>query len=445
MISFIQFLNTVSPKVSIWGVKLILSILLILVSFIFLVTRLSDSVHGAGIGNLPVRSVDTMKFSKDIAREKENDLAFDAVIEQHVAHISSLNVTHVAIATPFDKEFVPYLRRWVKVARKYKLKVWYRGNLSGWEGWFNYEKITPATRIILLTDFIKNNEDLFEDGDIFTSCVECENGALGFPVGSQIPAFREFTINEYNAVKKSFRDIGKDVQANYNSMNGELAKHLMDKNTTAEMDGIVAIDHYVHSQEKLVNDINYLESNSGGRIVLGEVGAPIPDIHGDMTELEQRDWLAKLFVKLDKLDNLDGINYWLSYGGSTPLWDPNGKERLAAEVVRNAFGGNTLRAKLVDRKGVIITDAEVISLGETYLVDTNGVFSLPYLYEGQTLEISAKGYPKKTQITLNGKPGTQISLDFEIENSVSSKSLWVTIWRSLTYPFMVIFNLLTGK
>ena len=164
-----------------------------------------------------------------------------------------------------------------------------------------------------------------------------------------------------------------------------------------------------------------------------------------MTELEQRDWLAKLFVKLDKLDNLDGINYWLSYGGSTPLWDPNGKERLAAEVVRNAFGGNTLRAKLVDRKGVIITDAEVISLGETYLVDTNGVFSLPYLYEGQTLEISAKGYPKKTQITLNGKPGTQISLDFEIENSVSSKSLWVTIWRSLTYPFMVIFNLLTGK
>lgn len=282
----------------------------------------------------------------------------------------------------------------VKVARKYKLKVWYRGNLSGWEGWFNYEKITPATRIILLTDFIENNEDLFEDGDIFTSRVECENGALGFPVGSQIPAFREFTINEYKAVKKSFRDIGKDVQANYNSMNGELAKHLMDKNTTAAMDGIVAIDHYVHSQEKLVNDINYLESNSGGRIVLGEVGAPIPDIHGDMTELEQRDWLAKLFVKLDKLDNLDGINYWLSYGGSTPLWDPNGKERLAAEVVRNAFGGNTLRAKLVDRKGVIITDAEVISLGETYLVDTNGAF-LPYLYEGQTLEISAKGYPEK--------------------------------------------------
>lgn len=93
------------------GNKFILSILLILVSFMFLVTRLSDSVHGAEIGNCEC-SVDTMKFSKDIAREKENDAAFDAVIEQHISHISSLNVTHIAIATPFDKEFVPYLRRW---------------------------------------------------------------------------------------------------------------------------------------------------------------------------------------------------------------------------------------------------------------------------------------------------------------------------------------------
>ena len=77
-----------------------------------------------------VRSVDTMKFSRDLAREKLNDEVFNLVIEEQVKNISQIGATHVAIATPYDEEFLPFLRRWVNLARNYGLKVWFRGNWS---------------------------------------------------------------------------------------------------------------------------------------------------------------------------------------------------------------------------------------------------------------------------------------------------------------------------
>lgn len=77
------------------------------------------------------QSVDTMKHSRDLAREKLHDDSYDAVIDREVRSIADIGATHVAIATPYDEEFVPYLKRWVSAARKYHLAVWFRGNFSG--------------------------------------------------------------------------------------------------------------------------------------------------------------------------------------------------------------------------------------------------------------------------------------------------------------------------
>lgn len=417
--------------------------LFVFLSIFILVSKLSYSAHGAGIANLPVRSVDTMKFSRDTARKEAKNEMFDMVIEKQISNITSLNVTHVAIDTPYDEEFVPFLKRWVRMARKYKLKVWFRGNLSGWEGWFEYPRIDTSTRINSLEKFIRQNKDLFQDGDIFTSCPECENGSIDAYDDPQ--RYKKFLIDEYQAIKQTFEEINIKVISNYNSMNGDIAQLVMDENTTKAMDGIVTLDHYVHSHEKFINDINNLAANSGGRIVLGEVGAPIPDIHGEMNELEQREWVAILFAKLNTLDKLEGINYWVSYGGSSALWNADGKERLVVEVIRNAYGGRKLRAKLVDRNGKDITDAEVKSLGEVYMVDSQGIFVLPYLYEGQVVEISAKGYAKMTKVILKGKPGEEIVLDFEVKNLSFINNLWDRVWKGLTYPFRALFTLLTDR
>ncbi len=423
--------------------KSLLILSLVLFLFSFFLSFHAKRTYGIGIGNLKVRSIDTMKFSRDVSRREANNDAFDLVIEKQISQIASLNTSHVAIDTPYDDEFVPFLRRWVKMARKYELKVWFRGNLSGWEGWFEYPKIDKATRIKSIENFIKTNKDIFEDGDIFTSCPECENGQID--VYDNPDSYKEFLINEYLATKKAFLAINKSVIVNYNSMNGDIARLIMDKDTTRAMDGIVTVDHYIHSQEKLVNDLDDIAEKSGGRIVLGEVGAPLSDIHGDMTEIEQRNWLAELFVKLNKLDDLEGINYWVSYGGSTALWEPDGKERLAAEVVRNAYMGRELRAKLVDRKGHVITDAEISTLNETYLVDSGGVFTIPYLYKGQKLEISAKGYPAKTRFLIEEGAEGKLVLDFESTLDQSRFSLWDSTLRLVKYPIDILFSLLTGR
>ena len=47
-----------------------------------------------------VRSVDTVKYSRDVAREKENDPSYDEVINLQVKNIANLGATHVAIGTP---------------------------------------------------------------------------------------------------------------------------------------------------------------------------------------------------------------------------------------------------------------------------------------------------------------------------------------------------------
>jgi len=285
-----------------------------------------------------VQAIDTMKYSRDLSREKINDKGFDAIIDQQVKNIAEVGATHVAIATPYDEEFVPMLKRWVSAARKYGLKVWFRGNWSGWEKWFGYPSITREEHLKKTKDFILANADIFKDGDIFSSCPECENGGPGDPRSNgDLLGHRAFIISEYQAAKSAFQKIGKNVKADYFSMNGDVARLVMDKETTKALDGIVTIDHYVKTSERLVNDIKSLAAESGGRIVLGEFGAPIPDIHGEMTEAEQARWINGNLSALVGISSLEGVNYWVNVGGSTELWDSNGKARAAVSEIKKFY------------------------------------------------------------------------------------------------------------
>ena len=64
------------------------------------------------------QAIDTMKYSRDLSREKLNDLTFDITIERQIKQIADTGATHVGIATPYDEEFLPVLKRWVKYARQ---------------------------------------------------------------------------------------------------------------------------------------------------------------------------------------------------------------------------------------------------------------------------------------------------------------------------------------
>lgn len=285
-----------------------------------------------------VRSIDTMKYSRDIAREKADDSSFDDVIERQVADIAGTGASHVAIATPYDPEFVPFLTRWVDAAREHNLKVWFRGNASGWEHWFGYKRTSRDEHKQVILDFIKDNGDLFESGDIFTPCPECENGGEGDPrIVGGVDGYRQFLIDEYNASREAFRAIGKNVEVGYFSMNFDVAKLVMDKPTTAALGGVVAIDHYVRSHDKLRRDLIEIAESSGGKIYLGEWGAPIPDIHGKISGDEQAAWIkdALEVFKADK--NVIGLNYWVNVGGSTEIWNARGVATPAVPVITEYY------------------------------------------------------------------------------------------------------------
>jgi hypothetical protein len=325
------------------------------------------------------QSIDTMKYSRDIAREKSEDKSFDAVIERQVKAIADTGATHIAIATPYDEEFVPFLKRWLTMARKYGLLVWFRGNFSGWEGWFNYGKVSREEHLKKTEQFIFKHPDIFKDGDAFSSCPECENGGPGDPRQTgDITGHRAFLIAEYQAMQKAFKSIGKNVRANFFSMNGDVARIVMDKETTRALGGIVTLDHYVKTPEQLAKDVEAIATSSGGKIILGEFGAPIPDIHGNLSEAGQKQWMTRTLQLLETSQNVEGVNYWLSVGGSTELWDADGNARQSVETIASYFQPDTVYGFVRDELGRPIKGALVHIDGKSVTTDVYGHYSLSY-------------------------------------------------------------------
>lgn len=311
-----------------------------LIAYLFSFLNVSKTVNNPTekkTGVTKVVSIDTMKYSRDLAREKLNDLSFDVTINKQVKEIADTGATHVAIGTPYDDEFTPFLKRWVKVGRKYNLHIWFRGNLSGWEKWFGYPPIDRGTHTKNIEKFILDNSDLFENGDIFGSCNECENGGPGDPRQTgDVTGFRDFLVNEYKATKNAFAKINKSVGSNYNSMNYDVANLVMDTQTTKDLGGLVVIDHYIANPDEYTIDIQSLAHKSGGEIILGEFGAPIPDIHGNMTDQEQAQWIFNVLGKVMPLKEVAGVNYWVSEGGSTELW-ANGNAKKAVGIIQHFY------------------------------------------------------------------------------------------------------------
>ncbi len=286
-----------------------------------------------------VKSIDTMKSSRDQASAKLKDPKYYTQVDAQVRDIKETGANYVAVATPYDNDFLPILRLWIKAARKNQLKVWFRGNFSAWEGWFDYSRtLTRADHIRLIRDFISNNPDLFEDGDIFTACPECENGGPGDHRNqTSIEDFRNFMTDERKAVDSEFKKIGKKVYSNYNSMNLDVAKLVYDYQTLKEMDNLIVVDHYVRYANDFVNHINDLAQSTNAQIMIGEIGAPVPGIHPSMNEDEQAAYLDKVFSGIAKNKMVIGVNWWVNMGGQSAIFRDINKPLKAKSTLEKYF------------------------------------------------------------------------------------------------------------
>lgn len=358
----------------------------------------------------PVQSVDTMKYSRDLARQYAHSNDDDGFIDQQVKEIADTGATHVAIATPYDDEFAPTLHKWVTAARKYHLKVWFRGNWAGWEGWFDAPKISRAEHLQKTKDFLDKNADLFEDGDIFSACPECENGGSGDPrMTGDVQGYRKFLIDEHDMMRKAFVKMGKDVNYSYNSMNADVARLVMDKSTTKALGGLVVIDHYVPTSEQLASDIKAISEKSGGKVVLGEFGAPIPDLQGDMTEQQQAEWLGETLALLSQEKELVGVNYWTAVGGTTGLWNSNLAPRQGVSALTNWYKQWHIQGKVVDKDKGPISNAKLIVGTIIYNTNDQGEFYIQSKDKPGFLTVSAPGY--QDYVLAFDKP---VPLDLEI-------------------------------
>ncbi len=328
--------------------------------------------------------LDTMKFSRDTARDwVGNPGGLQKVIDSQIAAIKDLGANCVAIDTPYDEEFIPFMTKWVNEAREQNLKVWFRGNFSGWEGWFGYKKFTSAQEHIDKTKyFLTNHSNLFVEGDIFTPAPEAENGVLKDPGRNPVAAeeFRNFVIQSTAACNESFAKVSKKgIRCGYYSANGDVARLVFTPDSVAKTGGVIVADHYVKTAERFINDLIYLHELQKAPVVVGEFGAPIHDIHGAMTEQQQADFIAQEIELLYKHREIfTGINYWVAHGGETAVFRKDGSAKPVAQVLKNYFKPGIVSGVVVDKYGRFLSGVKVgINNGASVLTDSRGYFQIP--------------------------------------------------------------------
>lgn len=344
------------------------------------------------------QAIDTMKISRDESRRYLSNLPkLEILVDKQVKAISETGATHIAIATPYDEEFLPVLQVWVLSARKYNLSVWFRGNWSGWEGWFDYSKIDRATHLSKSQQFIKNHPNLFRDGDVFSACPECENGGPGDPRQTgDVVGHRKFLIDEHTVMAEEFEKLNLLVSTSFNSMNGDVARLVMDKETTQALGGIVVIDHYVKTPEQLEADIKNIALRSGGKVVLGEIGVSIPDIHGNMSEAQKAQWLESSFQRLATLPELIGVSYWTNIGGSTAIWSKDVEPTKSVSVLTKYFKPKVLIGEVTSNTGKPIKNAVVSTYFREVSTTEDGMFAVPVLSDGEVVTVRKQEYHPAT-------------------------------------------------
>jgi hypothetical protein len=364
-----------------------------------------------------------MKYSRDPSGQFLSDLPKLATLaDTQVENIAKAGANYVAIATPYDKQFIPVLEVWVQAARKQHLKVWFRGNWSGWEGWFGYPRITRDEHIEKTVTFIKEHAKLFEDGDIFSACPECENGGPGDPrLNGDPDGHRKFLIDEHKAMAEALRGVDRNVQINFNSMNGDVAKLIMDKQTTQALGGIVVIDHYVKTPEQLNKDITEFAHRTGGKVVLGEFGAPIPDIHGGMTQEQQAVWIHDSLMLLTANPALFGISYWTNVGGSTALWNNDNTPKLAVQTLQRFFKPQLVTVAVTNTLGQRLGSATA-EIGAKAFTSTREGVTFAYFDNQNLVKIAAPGYLAQQTTVLD------LIQNKHIELSPEHSSLFYTIF-----------------
>jgi hypothetical protein len=270
-------------------------------------------------------SVSTMNQTKDKLRNPRSSDEIKKLMDK----VKGLGSTHVGIETPYDSppgtDALGYTRAWVAEARTQNLKVWHRHMPIKFEGIYDQAKVnTPDTYVTQVTNYIKENKELFHDGDIFTPIPEPQNsGVAGMNCGSNcmfssVDSFNKWLVKIVEESRKTFTEVGlHNVKVVCCGFDGFIVwgndnpdwqgKSFLTEETVKAL-GHISIDHYATSNDTMSKDITEFQQKwPGVDLWVSEAGS-IPEHTGGSTLSEVTNTILQ-GIK-DHLSIVKGFMWW---------------------------------------------------------------------------------------------------------------------------------------
>ncbi len=271
-------------------------------------------------------SVSTMNQTKDKLRAPRSSDEIKKLMDK----VKVLGSTHVGIETPYDSppgtDALGYTKAWVSEARTQNLKVWHRHMPVKFEGIYDQAKVnTPDTYITQVANYIKENKELFQEGDIFTPIPEPQNsGVAGMNCGSNcmfpsVDSFNKWLVSLVAESRKAFTDVGlgdkvKVVCCGFdgfivwgNDNPDWQGKSFLTPTTVAAL-GSISIDHYATNTDTMSQDITEFQQKwPNVDLWISEAGS-IPEHTGGSTVTE----VTKSILQgiQDHLNIIKGFMWW---------------------------------------------------------------------------------------------------------------------------------------
>jgi hypothetical protein len=300
-------------------------------------------------GSWEIQSVSSMKESKDrICGQRNQDF-----INRWVAKAKELGVNYVAVETPYDSpacgSSVDYTNKWISAIRANGLRVWHRHMPLAFEGIYDTPK-QKGDYFNMITSYIKNNRDMFREGDIFTPIPEPQNGgisgishcAFGVCVFDSREQFNKWLRDAIDVSESAFREIGLGgkMKIGYYGFDGFIAwgsnnpdwNGILEDATIQKM-GNLAIDHYPEligqTMDQGLREV--MERYPGVPIILSEWGS------AGSGNVEQQ---VLNSMGAAKRPGVVGFNYWhMGMGGNEALINEDFSHRPQFDEVQSFFKG----------------------------------------------------------------------------------------------------------
>jgi hypothetical protein len=97
-----------------------------------------------------------------------------------------------------------------------------------------------------------------------------------------------------------------------------------------------------------------------------------------MTMSEQAEWIDDVLRRMEESDVVEGMNYWLSTGGTTAIWNSEGGETPSVQTLARHYKTVVVYGFVRDELGRPIPGARVRCSDHAATTNENGYFVLRY-------------------------------------------------------------------